>query len=78
MKEFYLMRIEDESGISGTGIVAVVAMLPSGRCVLEWLGDEKTITMFESIEQIKRIHGHNGKTLVYTGSPLEVEKSNEV
>ena len=64
MRLFYLERKEDVHGISGTGIVAVGVVLPSGRCVLEWLGAEVTETIFENIEQITRIHGHNGATLV--------------
>lgn len=64
LKYFVLNRKVDISGKSGTGIVAIGVILPSGKCVLEWLGSEITETIFESVEQIERIHGHGGLTAV--------------
>ena len=69
LKPFYLLRLEDVHGMSGTGVVAVGAILPSGRCVLEWITGELTETIFESIAQIERLHGHNGRTEVVMGTP---------
>lgn len=66
---FYLYRIEDESGISGIGVVAVGSVLPSGKAVVEWLGEHSTTTIFENLEQVSEIHSHGGKTVVITGSP---------
>jgi hypothetical protein len=74
VKPFYLLRHEDASGISGIGVVAVGAVLPSGRAILEWLSNETTDTIFESIEQVTRIHGHNGKTEVIYGNPPDPNK----
>jgi len=74
IKCFYLKRINDVSGTSGTGIVAIGGILPSGKCILEWTSSEITETIFESIDQIERIHGHGGKTLVIMGNPNEQEK----
>lgn len=66
---FYLMRTEDQSGVSGTGIVAIGVVLPSGKAVMEWCSKYKTITVFESVRQIERIHGHGGRTTVIFGLP---------
>lgn len=69
VKPFYMLRLEDVHGISGLGIVAVGAILPSGRAILEWLGQYKTETIFENIEQVNKIHSHQGKTVIIMGSP---------
>ncbi|MDA8345465.1 MAG: hypothetical protein M0Z66_08275 [Thermaerobacter sp.] len=69
IRPFYLHRIVDASGVSGTGIVAVGVVLPSGKAVLEWCSRWKTVTVFESIGQVERIHGHAGRTLLHWGLP---------
>lgn len=69
LQEFYLLRKKDLSGLSGTGIVARGIELQSGRAVLEWLGKYKTITVFDNIQQIIDIHGHEGATELCLGSP---------
>lgn len=69
VRPFYLYRKVDVSRTSGTGIVAVGAIMPSGRAILEWLGEHKTETVFESIEQLYNIHSHEGKTVVVHGNP---------
>ena len=38
-RRFRLVREEDESGVSGTGVVAVGVEFPSGAVVFEWLND---------------------------------------
>jgi hypothetical protein len=69
VKPFYLLRTEDVNGNSGTGVVAVGAIMPSNRCILEWTTNELTETIFESLEQIERLHGHNGRTTIIMGAP---------
>jgi len=66
MKQFYLHRIEDISGVSGTGIIAHGMILPSGRVVMEWVTTHKSIAIYDSIDEIQLLHAHKGKTnLVY-------------
>ncbi len=69
VRPFYLHRMIDASGVSGTGIVAVGAVLPSGKAVLEWRSRWKTVTVFESVDQVIRIHGHGGRTQLLWGDP---------
>ena len=69
IKEFYLQRNEDESGVSGTGVVARGVILPSGRCVLEWSTFHSSINIYNNIDAINEVHGHHGKTLVVMGPP---------
>jgi hypothetical protein len=69
IEHFYLKRIEDESGVSGTGIVARGVVLPSGHCVLEWLTFTSSIAIYKSINDVSEIHSHGGKTLIVMGDP---------
>jgi hypothetical protein len=69
LRVFELLRDEDVSGVSGVGRVAVGAVFPSGRVVLEWLGANSSFEIFEQLEHVDRIHGHGGKTrLVFKNS----------
>lgn len=82
-KEFYLERIVDESGISGTGVVARGVVLPSGAVVLEWQTFHSSICIYKNIGDVEAIHGHGGKTILVMGSPTEAKpkrgrKKNEV
>jgi len=69
MRAFYLVRTEDVSGVSGTGIVAYGVVLPSGRAVMEWNSRWQTLTIFTSLDQVQKIHGHQGRTQVRLGDP---------
>lgn len=73
IKEFYLSRVEDESGISGTGVVARGVVLPSGSVCLEWSTFHSSICIYKNISDVEAIHGHGGKTLVIMGAP-QLEK----
>lgn len=69
IKPFYVYRLKDVSGVSGEGVIAEGAILPSGKVILEWLGKYKTDTIFKNLEEMQRIHGHEGNTVVILGSP---------
>jgi len=69
IKHFYLKRNVDESGVSGTGIVARGVILLSGHCVLEWLTFTSSIAIYKSINDVIEIHSHGGKTEVIMGDP---------
>lgn len=66
-QRFVLDRIEDETGVSGTGIVAVGVRFPDGKCVTRWCSQGSEIhqtCVWDSIDHVKRVHGHGGKTTV--------------
>jgi hypothetical protein len=69
IQSFYLNRKEDETGVSGTGVVAIGAILPSGHCVMEWLTFTSSIAIYKSLNDVSEIHGHGGKTEVMMGDP---------
>lgn len=69
IQHFYLERIVDESGVSGTGIVARGVVLPSGVCILEWQTFHSSIAHYKNISDVEAIHGHHGKTRLIMGDP---------
>lgn len=68
MKTFELHRLEDETGVSGTGIVAQGCVFDDGWAVMRWVNEPRTTTLFPSVDVVTHIHGHGGKTkIVWTG-----------
>lgn len=64
MKNFLLVRNEDETGVSGVGIVAEGVILPSGKAIIEWLVSPYSMGVYGSLEELIYVHGHHGKTFV--------------
>ena len=62
MKIFYLKRLEDESGVSGTGRVAQGFIFDNGKVAVTWLSEHPSVTIYDSIGEIHAIHSHEGKT----------------
>lgn len=68
MKTFTMVRDEDVTGVSGTGIVADGVEFPDGVTVIRWRGVHQSTVVWPNIESALAIHGHDGKTrIVYTG-----------
>jgi len=68
-----LYRKEDESGVSGTGVVADFVCFPDGSIVQEWRNEENPnldtkgpessgLDYRPSMDMAIQIHGHNGRT----------------
>ena len=63
---------------SGCGVVARGIVLPiSGSAILEWSSTHSSIAMYKSLRDILLIHGHDGKTRIYMGSPYKRGKRKE-
>jgi hypothetical protein len=61
---FKLVRKEDVTGVSGTGIVAFGCNLGIGA-VLQWNGEIASIAYYpEGVSQIEKLHGHGNKTII--------------
>jgi hypothetical protein len=72
LQTFFLYRWEDVSGVSGTGVVAEGVRFGNGKCAVTWRGPVKSVTIYDSVEDLVRIHLHGGKTgLFWLGSPLD-------
>jgi len=64
MRRFLLEREEDVHGNSGTGIVAQGVQFDNGLVAFTWLTHYESMTFFQSIEALKKLHGHNGKNTI--------------
>lgn len=66
MRRFTLLRHEDATGISGTGVVAEGVEFTDGIVVMKWIvGDFRSMTIWnQGIEAVREIHGHDGRTEV--------------
>ena len=70
---FHLQRSKDSTGVSGTGKIAVGVQFPSGRVVLQWQTGTPSITIFDSLDDMTKVHGHAGDTKVVWRDGLEKE-----
>lgn len=61
---FVLERIVDHSGVSGTGVVADGVRWADGRVTLKWRGRHSSVGVYEHIEAVEAIHGHDGDTQI--------------
>lgn len=65
-RAFNLVRDVDETGISGTGVVAGGVLFPDGVVALRWYSEWPTSVVFHDrgIEAVEAVHGHGGKTRI--------------
>lgn len=64
MRRFYLVRDQDLTGVSGTGIVAGGVQFPSGWIALSWFTAVTSMAFYPDIASVEQIHGHGGATRV--------------
>ncbi len=62
MRRFVLIRVEDLTGVSGTGEVAEGAVFSSGMAVIHWLREPYAMGVYQTLEDVISIHGHEGRT----------------
>ena len=58
-----LVRLEDVSGVSGTGDVALVERLRSGILLVRWVAGGG-LTVWASTVAPLNVHGHDGRTFI--------------
>ena len=61
---FVLHRLVDETGVSGTGIVAQGVRFANGKCALAWVTEFTSVAVYDSIDDVEKIHGHDGSTVI--------------
>lgn len=61
-RTFCMLRHRDRSGVSGIGVVADAVLFPSGRVALAWRGTRTSVAVYESLDDVVAIHGHDGDT----------------
>lgn len=68
-RRFQLVRREDQTGTSGTGVVAYGVLFPDGRAVLRWDTKVNSTVIYDSLDDLTTIHGHDGRTVVHWIDP---------
>lgn len=72
-RRFFLQRDEDNTGVSGTGIVAEGIEFTDGVVALRWMvpsgnegsGNPTSVVFHDNgIESVEKIHGHQGRTRI--------------
>ncbi|UQN08609.1 hypothetical protein [Deinococcus sp. QL22] len=64
MQRFQLIRTEDVSGCSGTGIVAEGVIFSDRTAVLRWVVAPCSTGFYASIDDLIFSHAHEGRTTV--------------
>jgi hypothetical protein len=64
LRRFELHREDDETGISGTGVVAHGVEFYDRTIAMRWITLHTSTALYASISDVEAIHGHNGKTQV--------------
>lgn len=59
---FKLVRYRDETGVSGIGVVAEGVIFEDNTVAMRWLTATKSTAFYDCIEDVKKIHGHDGAT----------------
>jgi hypothetical protein len=73
IRRFHFERTEDASGVSGCGRVAEGVVFTNGKVALEWLSDHSSTALYDSIQDVEHIHGHEGRTKIVFDDPAEKE-----
>lgn len=68
-RRFKLIRRTDVTGVSGKGHVADGVLWPDGTCALRWRTDVATTALYDRIDHVTLIHGHDGATQVEFTDP---------
>lgn len=63
-RRFYLMRKEDISGVSGTGMVAEGVEFQNGMCALSFSSAYPHANVYANLRAVREVHGHSGATEV--------------
>lgn len=76
---FALVRTADPSGVSGVGTVAMGVIWPDQRVAVRWAGHRpptgyhtpvRQLCLFDHVDEIEGIHGHNGHTFMQRRDPM--------
>jgi hypothetical protein len=65
VRNFILVRHQDPTDISGTGVVAEGVEFTNGKVCMVWLTRPAySLVIHESIFEVEKVHGHNGSTTI--------------
>lgn len=61
-RRFVLVRHEDVSGVSGTGVVAEGVEFQNGMCALSFSSPFPHVNTYVNARVMQEVHGHGGAT----------------
>jgi hypothetical protein len=65
MRLFVLVRDQDVSGFSGTGVVAEGVEFGDGRVAMRWTTNGvHSLVLHASLDELLKVHGHNGASRI--------------
>jgi hypothetical protein len=64
MRRFELVRHDDPSGVSGTGVVARGVQFADGVVALRWSCAQPATSIWDNVDDLILVHGHGGRTVV--------------
>ena len=76
LRRFHFERAKDISGVSGCGKVAEGCLfLDTGQVVVHWLGEHGSVNIYNSLEDVEYVHGHEGRTMIVFDDPQPAVES---
>lgn len=75
MRRFELHRVEDKTGVSGTGVIAEGVVFSDGTATLRWKTQYRSTGFYASVDDLEAIHGHGGTTKIVWLDPRTYERS---
>lgn len=67
---FQLVRDRDDTGVSGTGVVADGVLWPDGTVTVRWRGERRSTVNWDRMDDAVQVHGHDGRTrIVWVSAP---------
>jgi len=64
MRRFFLLREQDPSGVSGTGLVAEGVVFTDGQVALHWRMPPHGTSLYGNILAMLAVHGHGGASRI--------------
>jgi hypothetical protein len=61
---FMVDRRKDQTGISGIGVIAEGVQFTDGTVVIRWITETPTTAVFDSIDDLRKVHGHRGDSVI--------------
>lgn len=50
---------------NGQTVALGCVFIQTGKCVVNWLGDYKSVVVWDSFDELKKVSGHPGTSFVF-------------
>lgn len=64
MRRFVLQRNKDDTGTSGTGVVAEGVEFSNGQVTIHWISQLESVNVYANTKVLTALHGHDGNTMI--------------